>query len=131
MAKGLEKHQARKDALSLLGKDLARRAGSKCELCEAAGVRLDPWEPPPVPDEPSLDRVLLLCERCTRLADGGKLGDPSELRFLETTVWSELTPLQVTSVRLLQRLAAENVAWAAETLDGAYLSDETQEWLST
>ena len=40
MAKGLLKHQERKSALSLLGKDLARRARSKCELCEASGVPL-------------------------------------------------------------------------------------------
>ena len=48
MAKGLDKHRERLEALALFGKDLTRRAGSKCELCETAGVKLQIHEVPPV-----------------------------------------------------------------------------------
>ena len=40
MAKGYELHQARMMALQGMGKDLTRRAKSKCELTGAAGVSL-------------------------------------------------------------------------------------------
>jgi protein PhnA len=40
MAKGHETHQSRVAALQALGKDLARRAKSKCELTGVGGVPL-------------------------------------------------------------------------------------------
>lgn len=126
---GYAKNQERKEAMQLLGKDLARRAHSKCELCEDAGVRLDPFEPAPVPIEPSLEQTLLLCERCRLGADGAPLGNDSEWRFLETSVWSEMTAVQVTAIRLLRRLQAANVGWANSTLEGVYPSPESSAWL--
>lgn len=127
---GYEKNQERRLALQDLGKDLARRAKSKCELCEASGVRLQANEPPPVHDDPTLERTLLLCERCAAAADGGKMGAESEWRFLETTVWSDFAPVQVVTIRLLRRLAKEaKVDWASETLDMVSPGDETLEWL--
>lgn len=131
MAGGYQKNQERKQALSLLGKDLARRAGRKCEVCEAAGVALHPWEVPPVQDDPELERTLLLCERCTAAAEGGALQDPAAWRCLETVMWAELPALQVTAIRLLRRLADARVDWAAVALDTAYLSDEAQAWLAS
>ena len=74
MAGGYEKNKQRIEALQLFGKDLARRANRKCEICEAAGVRLDPWEVPPAETEPDIDSTLLLCGRCSGVADGGKFG---------------------------------------------------------
>lgn len=129
MAGGYERNKQRAEALQLLGKDLARRSGRMCEICETAGVRLDPWEPPVAPGEPELDRTLFLCERCVAAADGADLGDAAQWRCLETTVWSDLTALQVTSIRLLRRLADRNVPWAGEALDNVYPSPETQAWL--
>lgn len=130
MAKGLDKHRQRQDELALLGKPLARRSGSKCELCETGGVRLVPYEVPPVEDEPDLERTLLLCERCRDGADGGKLGDSSQWRFLESVMWSELTPVQVVAIRLLRRLAEDRVGWAQAALESVYPSAEVEAWLS-
>ena len=130
MAKGYESNKARKAALSALGRALARRAGSHCELCDAAGVSLHPWEVPPAPaDDPDLDRTLMLCQRCGDGASGGRLGDNGDWHFLEGQAWNTLPPVQVTAVRLLRRLASEDVGWAQDTLDGLFLDDEITAWI--
>ena len=114
-----------------LGKDLARRAKSKCELCETSGLKLQAYEPPPVQDDPTLERTLLLCERCSGAADGGKMGDANEWRFLADIVWTEFVPAQVVTIRLLRRLVKEAKAdWASDTLDMVAPSEETQNWLA-
>ena len=69
MAKGYEIHQARAAALQALGKDLARRAKSKCELTGAAGVPLEcRWSAAGVPGE--------LSEGSPMLAVGARSGFP-------------------------------------------------------
>ncbi len=129
MAKGLQKHQERLDAVNALGRHLARRAGSKCELCEAGGVRLEAYEVPPAPAvEPELERTLLMCVRCHEGAKGGQLAK-GEWLFLQGSAWSDFAPVQVTAVRLLRRLDEAGEGWASELLDGLYLSDEVQDWL--
>ena len=87
------------------------------------------FEPPPAAVDPSLERTLLLCERCRLGAEGGKLGNDSEWRFLETIVWSEMTTVQVTAIRLLRRLRDAKVEWATSVLEGVYASPETEAWL--
>lgn len=111
MAKGFQKHRERKDAIGLLGKDLARRARRKCELCEASND-LRPHDTAP-DSEPSLDALVLLCERCREVADGRK-HDARTLRFLEGAVWSE-----VPAAAALARTMLEHVdeSWARDTLD--------------
>ncbi len=126
---GYERNKQRLEDLQLLGKDLARRSARSCEVCEASGVRLDPWEVPPVADDPSLDRTLLICAPCAAAVAGGALGDAATWRCLENAMWSELPALQVTAILLLRRLAAENVDWAAAALDSVYPSEETNAWL--
>lgn len=46
MTKGYEKNRERIAALNSLGKNLARRSGSKCELCFASKVPLYTVEVP-------------------------------------------------------------------------------------
>lgn len=111
MAKGLEKHRARQDAIQVHGKDLARRAGKKCELCDGEGD-LRPYDTAPA-SEPSLDTLLLACARCRDLAEGGK-ADERELRFLETAVWHELPHVAKTARAILGRVDAP---WARATLE--------------
>ena len=127
MARGYQRNKERQADLATLGSSLNRRARSRCELCDQAGIRLTPCEVPPAPDQPALDRALLLCERCKRGADGGSL-DPSEWRFLEGVVWSELPPAQVLAVRLLRRVDAP---WAPPILDGLYLDPDIEAWIDT
>ncbi|MEM9188032.1 MAG: hypothetical protein AAGF12_02560 [Myxococcota bacterium] len=111
MAKGRERHQARIDAINLLGKDLARRARRKCELCESGG-ELRPFDTAP-DDEPSLDTLVLLCNRCRGLAEGGT-APAAELRFLEVAIWSEVPPIASTAKRVIANVDAD---WARAALE--------------
>ncbi|MEM6931769.1 MAG: phnA protein [Myxococcota bacterium] len=124
-----EQHAAKVAAFQALGKDLARRARSRCELCDQA--RSLSVLPVPPPDEADLESAILVCEPCREWASGGRIADPAELRFLETSAWSEIAPVQVVSVRLLRRLAEEGTApWAADVLEGLWLPDEVEERVS-
>ncbi len=129
MATKLERVMARREALSALGRNLARRARSNCELCEASGVRLDPLEVPPLPEEPELEHTVLICERCTAALDGGSMA-AEEWRVLETVMWSEVPAVQVCAVRLLRALA-EETPWAREALEGLYRDPEVEAWLAS
>ena len=111
VAKGKEKHQARLQAIQLLGKDLARRARRKCELCETAGeLRTHDLAPD---DEPALGSVVLLCERCRELA-AGQAQDARTLRFLEGAVWNEEPAVAGLARTLLGDVDAD---WARDTLE--------------
>ncbi len=112
MAKGREKHQARLDAIAWLGKDLARRASRRCELC-GDNHDLRPYDAEPEVREPTMDTVALLCSRCRAVADG-RPDDPQSLRFLENSMWSEVPAVRETSKRILRRLNAD---WARQALD--------------
>jgi hypothetical protein len=41
-------------------------------------------------------------------------------------VWSETLPVQLLAVRITRRLAAKDVPWARETIEGLWLDDEIQ-----
>jgi len=128
VAKGFESNQARVGALASFGKDLARRARSKCELCETGGVKLQAFEVPPIPKLPEFERCLLLCERCHEQAtEERKFEAGEQWRCLAQTLWSELPAVQVMAVRLLRK-QADSQAWAREALEGAYLDAEVEEW---
>ncbi|MGC4017342.1 MAG: hypothetical protein QM755_22930 [Luteolibacter sp.] len=127
MAKGHEIHQARVAALQALGKDLARRAKSKCELTGASGVPLRAYEVPPVEAEPSLEHTLLVSEPCFEALDRPKSLSGQEWRCLAETVWSELPAAQVVAWRMLKALAARE-DWAREVLDEVFLDPDVQEW---
>lgn len=130
MARGYDEHAERVAAVNALGRPLARRARSACELCGAKGDeagRLDPFEVPPAPDEPDAEKALLACARCATAMEGGRL-DEREFRFLESAAWSEVQAVQVSAVRMLRRLAAAKVDWAREALENLYLAPEVEEW---
>lgn len=113
MAKGREKHQAHLDEISLLGKDLSRRASQKCELCEGKGD-LRPYDTAP-DDEPTLDTIALLCERCRALA-GGKTGPQETLRFLENAIWSPYPAVASVARAAIARVDADWARMALEML---------------
>ncbi|MFT3991299.1 MAG: hypothetical protein QM680_07800 [Luteolibacter sp.] len=127
MAKGLEKHQARLEALQLLGKDLARRAKSKCELTGASGVPLRAYEIPPVSTEPDLERTLLLCEAVHAVLEKPSTLAGRQWQVLAEAVWSEFPAVQVVSWRMLQQLAKKE-DWAREVLDDVFLDPEIEAW---
>jgi protein PhnA len=127
MGKGYEAHQARVTALQSIGKELARRAKSKCELTGAAGVSLRPYEIPPVAAEPDPEKTLLLCEACHEaLARPEKLAGRS-WQCLAEVVWSEMPAVQVVAWRMLNRLAMRE-DWAREALEVVFLDPEVEAW---
>ena len=129
MAKGFDRHQARVKALTHLGRALARRSGSRCDLCETSGVRLEATEVPPLPDEPELDRCVFICETCRDDVTGDHIRDARHWRCLENTAWSEIPAVQVNAVRLLRRLEKSGELWAEDLLESLYISEEVQSWL--
>jgi protein PhnA len=114
MAKGQQKHQAYLDALSLLGKDLARRAKSKCELSEESGS-LVTYDLEGADSEPSLDHVLLVAPQVQQYLDGGKF-DAESVRYLENVVWSTEPAIRRAAIKLLERIEAP---WAHDAIDNA------------
>lgn len=127
MGKGYEVHQQRMMALQAIGKDLARRAKSKCELTGAAGVPLRPYEVPPVAAEPDLERTLLVSEDCHEVLEHPKRLAGRQWQCLAEVVWSELPVVQVVAWRLLNELAKRE-DWAREALDGVFLDEEVETW---
>ncbi len=129
MASGYQADKARKDAVNALGRELARRSKSRCELCGEGGRRLEVVEVPPLAERPEAGRAVLLCEPC---ADGvmGRVNHPAERwRFLEEVVWSEVAPVQVTAVRMARKLSEDGVGWARDLLAGLYLAPEIEAWV--
>lgn len=127
MGKGYELHQARALALQGLGKDLARRAKSKCELTGAAGVPLRPYEVPPVAVEPDFDRTLLVSEACHEVLERPEKLVGREWQCLAEAVWSEKPAVQVVAWRLLNELAKRE-DWAREVIEEVFLDDEVEAW---
>lgn len=115
--------------LSSFGKDLARRAKSRCELCGESGVKLVIHEVEPVPKEPDIESCIMICERCDeQIREERKFKPGEHWRVLAETVWSEVPAVQVAAVRLLRR-QADTQAWARETLEGLFLDPEVEEWV--
>lgn len=115
IAKGREKHQAYLDALNLLGKDLARRAKSKCELSEESGT-LEIFDLEGPDAEPDLNHVLLVSPKVAEYL-GGKSLKGANLRYLETTVWSTQPAIRRAAVRILERI---DEAWAHDAIQNAH-----------
>lgn len=127
MGKGYETHQARVMALQGIGKDLARRAKSKCELTGAAGVPLRPYEVPPVGGAPEIGRTLLVSEACHEVLEHPKRLAGRAWQCLAETVWSELPATQVVAWRMLNQLAKRE-DWAREVIGEVFLDPEVEAW---
>ncbi len=125
---GYERNQKRIQQLMSLGRNLARRANSTCEICEQSGRSLKPYEVPPLPDEPDLEHSIFVCDDCRIALDGGPM-NAGEWRALTGPMWSEVSPVQVSAVRLMRRLADDGVQWAKDDLDGLYLEPDIQAWV--
>ncbi len=127
MGKGYELHHSRLLALQGLGKDLARRAKSKCELTGEAGVPLRPYEVPPVGHDPDIDRTLLVSEGCLDVLEHPTRLKGREWQILAETVWSELPATQVVAWRMLNQLA-KTEDWAREVIEEVFLDEEVEAW---
>ena len=126
MAKGYDVNQERKASLSLFGKDLARRAKSKCELSLASGVPLVTYELPPVPKDPEFERCILISESVRDQLEKPSTLRPEEWRHLTELIWSDIPPVQAMTLRILRHLAPDQ-PWAQNLIDEAYLDPEVAE----
>ncbi len=111
MVKGFEKHQERLRAIESYGKELARRAARRCELCKENNEPRA-WDSAK-DEEPSLETLILLCIRCRNFADG-KTPDERTLRFLEEAVWNEHPHVAGLAKSLLARVDTD---WARRVMD--------------
>lgn len=127
MAKGYELHQVRMMALQSMGKDLTRRAKSKCELTGAAGVSLRPYEVPPVAEDPDIERTLLISDTCREMLEHPERLAGRAWQCLAETIWSEMPAVQVVAWRMLHVLAKRE-DWAREILDEVFLDPEVEAW---
>ncbi len=130
MAKGYDQYKNRQSAISAFGKDLTRRSGSKCELCDTAGKSLEIFEVPPVPEEPDYDKCIFICELCSEQLANPKSFDYDHWRSLNQKVWSEIPAIQVMAVRILRSIS-ESQDWAQNILEEVYLDPEIEEWVET
>jgi protein PhnA len=128
MSRGYDKHRQRQADVLGLGRHLARRSRSRCELCEASGVSLTPREVTPLPDEPDVDHALLICSECIQIVEDPKQVD-GDLHFLEVAVWHEVSAVKVVANRILRALAARGAIRASQLIDEVYLTPEEAEWV--
>lgn len=127
MGKGYDTHQARVLAMQGLGKDLARRAKSKCELTGVSGVPLKPYEVPPVGEDPDIERTLLISEACHAVLEKPDRLKGREWQCLAEVVWSEMPAMQVVAWRMLNCLAKRE-DWAREVIEEVFLDKEVEAW---
>jgi protein PhnA len=127
MSKGYNEHQGRLRSLASFGKDLARRARSKCELCETGGVPLTTFEVAPVTNPPEFAHLILVCEHCAECLAKEKYPETERWRCLNNTIWSETPAVQVAAARILREIA-KTEPWATDLLESAYLEPEVKAW---
>lgn len=123
MAKGHQANQDRLNEISLLGKQLAKRAGFACEWCESKDD-LRPWDYA-AKTEVDEANLALLCSRCRFLADGGK-GDEQELYSLRNALWSDVPAIAGGAAAVLAR---HRVSWAREAIEESLLPDDLKQKL--
>jgi protein PhnA len=73
-----------------------------------------------------MEDAVLVCPKCMAQIEKKEELDSSHWQCLSTSMWSEVSAIQVLSWRMLNRL--RNESWAAEQLDMMYLSDEQLAW---
>lgn len=125
MSQAHARHKAHQEALQRMGKDLARRSKSQCELCDTS-TSLSAYEVPPLPESPTLENTLFLCDTCTQQIEKPDSMDPNHWYSLQEKVWSEHAVVQVMAWRMLQHLKTQT--WAQDLLDQVYLADEVLHW---
>lgn len=130
MAKGYDQHIERKNKVNSFGKELTRRAKSKCELCETTGVSLSVFEVPPVKEEPEVERCIFICDECKNKLERVKKAKENDFRFLTNSIWSEVDMVRALSIKLLTEMTTK-YSWAELVLDDLYIDEATEELIKT
>ena len=130
MAKGYDQHMERKNKVNSFGRELTRRAKSKCELCEATGVSLSIFEVPPVKEEPEVERCIFICDECRDKLERIRKAKENDFRFLSNSMWSEVDMVRALSIVLLKEMS-KKYSWAEVILDDLYIDEATEELIQT
>lgn len=126
MAKGYNVYKERVDKVTGFGKELTRRAKSKCELCEATGVKLSVFEVPPIEEEPEIERAIFICDDCKDKIERFKKVKENDFRFLNSSVWSEVPMVKAFSIYLLREMSSK-FEWTQDLLENVYIEEEIEE----
>jgi hypothetical protein len=120
------KRPKQRAAAGVLGKAITRRSRGRCELCES---RDEPrlYELAPFPDEPDLDRTLLLCVRCRSWLEDEPV-DPVRAHFLSSAVWSDLPPVKLAAARMLLACDFQDDHWVADALEASNVDPASGEF---
>jgi protein PhnA len=102
-----------------IGTALNDRAQSICELCGSNEELFEYLVPPKVAD--STENCVALCTACHNQVKASEF-DKAHMRCLESSIWSEVPPVQALSYRILNSLGEE------EILSNVFLDDEILEW---
>ena len=116
MASGKDKHADYLNELNLLGKDLARRAKSRCELSGEPGPLVN-HDLKPEDKNPTLDTVVLVSQEVSSWLQDGRF-EASNARFLETAVWSSEPAVRLACKILLAKI---DETWAQEARENLEL----------
>jgi protein PhnA len=103
---------------------LLNRSENKCELCGATDS-LQVYEVPPQ-NQTNAENCIMVCNTCLAQIDKKAELNQEHWKFLNESMWSEATGVQVVAWRMLNRLKAES--WAADLLDMLYLDDNKLAW---
>ena len=107
-----------------LEEQLLARSGNKCELSQAEGPLVMYAVPPQ--SAKTEENCIMISEACLAQIEKREELDKNMWRCLSTSMWSDVTAVQVVSWRMLNRLSSEG--WAMDNLDMMYLDDETLTW---
>ena len=120
MAKGYNANQEHLAEISRLGKELAKRAGFRCEWCGSKD-ELRPWDHAP-DREPAPETLALLCGRCRELATGAA-ADPNELHTLRNALWSDIPAVAEGAALVLIR---SRLPWVREAIEESMIEEVTK-----
>lgn len=98
--------------------------GKLCELCQKEG-KLSAYLVTP---EDRSNNQVWICEDLISQIEQSVEIQVNDWRFLTESIWSENPAIQVLSWRMLHRLKNKGETWAADTLEIAYLDEETLLW---
>lgn len=107
-----------------LDAQLKQRSENKCELC-GSETNLQVYEILPQTGS-NEDNSIYICSKCVAQIDKKEDLDAKHWAFLTTSMWSEVSGVQVVSWRMLNRF--RNESWASDALDMMYLDDERLAW---
>lgn len=125
MAKGRDQHQARIQEINSFGREIARRAKSRCELCTTKGESLHIHEVETAGTEADINNCLMICDTCEAQIQDAKHRDPHHWRFLVDAVWSDIPVVQALAIAMLGKFDED---WAKDTLEILFVDEAAQAW---